>query len=809
MKKKLMFALACVASLSVFVSCVKENNVPGEQTPESKQIITISATIPTDGLTKVDLTEDGGYTDGLKLAWTAGDVITVTDATNPANTQEFTLSEGEGTATGKFTGTALAAASSYNITYDAAGPSFNYAEQTQATDGSTSHLKYAATLSGVSSYEDFSFSETWASSKGGTYATSGVLRVRVDIPFDLSDVQAVYIKSNAPIFAGGKEIKVNITTPGDDEETDILTVYASLPAGDQAIAAGTDLVLQFQVSDKPYDKHTAYRVLPAMTLKAGKVNSFAIDCNTDQDITLYANKSADDIGTEDNPYIVGDRYQMVAMKDEMSAGETVYFKVVDDIDISGIEWIPLNFDGTYNKGINFDGGNHTISNLTITNTSQNYPSFFGVVYGTVKDVTFDSASIEGGGYNTGVVGGYIGTGSYDGICSGITVSNATVSISVPADGKGRNVGGFGGQVGTAGSSITNCHVTGVTTITNNTNAGATSASNAGGFIGFTDKATTISNCTVSGTVTVTMNTTKTACNVGGFIGNVGAAATFSGCTAAADVANPSSYYTGGFIGQIGSAVAASFTNCAFLGGDITAGRNATANNPVAGFVARISTNAGASFTNCYVDGANITALKSGRVGGFSGDGGTGATANTFTSCYVKNTTISAAQHLGGFAGTLYGVANKCYVESTTITANDQNVGGFAGYLENGSATNCHTSANVIGGSYANIGGFVGQCKKGGNVPGSVTYCFANGTVSGTAASVGAFIGGVTAVPNSVTKNIAWNSTLPFVGADGGLDISSAITGNYIGTSGTISSQATALGWDGSIWDLSGSVPVLK
>lgn len=799
------YLIATVAFLAV-VSCAKEAQAPVQNPVEGKQI-TISATIPAEGLTKVDLAEDGGYTAGLKLTWKAGDKITVTDAANPANTQEFTLSGGEGTASGTFTGTALAAASAYDIAYDDFGTSFNFAEQTQATDGSTDHLKYAATLSGVTDYTSFTFSEAWATANSATYASSSALRLRADIPFNLEDVQAVYIKSDQAIFNGGKEIKVNITTPADEGETDILTVYAALPAGDVAIPAGTGLVVQFQVSDKAYDKYTSYRTLGAMTLKSGKVNSIGLDCNTDQDITKYANKVLDDIGTVDNPYIIGDQHQMDALHDELASG-TNYIKVVDDIDLTGIDWEPLNYEGTYDKGVNFDGGNHTIANLSV-GTSYNYPSFFGVVNGTVKDVTFESPAITGGSYNTGVVGGYIGTGSYNGTCSGITVSNATVSVTVDASAKGRNVGVFAGQIGTNGSSITDCHVSGVTSVLNTTPSSASSASNAGGFVGFTDKTASITDCTVSGTVTVTMSTTKTGCSVGGFIGNAGAAATFERCTAAADVSNPSSYYTGGFVGQVGAATAARFIDCAFLGGELTAGRNSVANSPVGGFVGRVTTNAGASFTGCYVDGAHITATTSGRCGGFLGDGGTGATANTFTSCYVKNSTVSAAQHAGGFAGTLYGVASKCYVESTTITANNDNAGGFVGFLENGKATNCYTSATVIGGTYANIGGFVGQQKNGGNVTGEVKYCFANGTVSGSATSVGAFIGGVTAVPTSVTKNIAWNGSLPLVGSDGGLDISTAITDNYFGTSGTISSQATTLGWDTDIWDLSGSVPTLK
>lgn len=767
------YLIATVAFLAV-LSCAKESQAP-VQTPEQGKLITISATIPVEGLTKVDFEEEPGYTAGLKLTWATGDQITVTDASNPANSQVFTLSDGAGTASGTFTGTALADAASYDITYDTFGAGFNYAEQTQATDGSTDHLKYAATLTGVSSYTSFEFDETWATANGGSFASSSVLRLRADIPFDLEDVQAVYIKSDAAIFAGGREIKVNITTPADEEETDILTVYASLPAGDETIPAGTGLVVQFQVSDKEYDKYTAYRTMGAMTLKSGKVNSIGLDCNTDQDITQFANKVQDDIGTVDNPYIIGDQHQMSVMCDymvsvfELQAGQdAVYFKVVDDIDLTGIDWIPLNYNGSYDKPVNFNGGNHTISNMTVGST-RGYPSFAGVAYGTYRNVTIDNAVIDAGNNNTGVFAGYVGTGTGNifADCRGITISNATLTAT--ATQTNRNTGGFAGVLGNAKSVIKDCHVTGNNTISQTT-------------------------------------TSFNGCSVAGFIGNVSVAATIEDCTAQADLQNEGSYYTGGFIGQIGAAVTPTVENCAFLGGNLTAGRSNT-NSPVGGFVGRIAGGAGVTITNCYVDGAIIDAPNSGRCGGFVGDAGSNATANNFVSCYVKNSTISGGINSGGFAGT-YGSASKCYVESTTITANAENAGGFIAYFEDSIINNCYSKANVVGGDHLNIGGFVGNCRQGGKLGSDVSYCFANGTVSGSDASVGAFIGGVTVAPTSVTKNIGWNATLPFVGSDGGLDIST-ITDNYAGNSGTISGQATTLGWDGSIWNLSGSVPTLK
>lgn len=830
MKKSIVYSLALIAALSMIISCQKEQGTVTPETvlPEGEQI-TITATFPEKALTKVDFEAESDDVDAVvNLKWHSGDQIVVTDATNPSNTQTFTLKDGEeGKTTAQFTGAELTAASTYIISYNGAG-GLDYANQTQAGDATTDHLKYAATLTGVNGYTDFTFSQAWATANGGgTFTSSSVLRLIAKLPSDApfddqANIKAVIFKASAPIFAGGNQIKVNITDASDDQGSiDYLTVYASLPAGDQAIAAGTEILVQFQTSANAYDKYTAYRKFAsAKTLLSGKVNNMILNC---ENVVSFANATTDingddtdDIGTSINPYLIGDQHQMKYLMDLYAAAEEAdpkitvkyYETLVDDIDLTDVDWTPFNRAGDYKREVYFDGNNKTISNLNV-GSSVAYPSFFGVVYGTVKDVTFESPVIDGGSNNAGVVGGYIGTGSLNGVCSGITINNATVTVTVNAAGKGRQAGVFGGQLGTAGSSISDCHVTGTTSITNTTPSNASTASNVGGFIGFVGAAGTITDCTVSGTAAVEMVTTKTGCSAGGFVGNVGAAATISGCTAAADVENLSSYYTGGFIGQIGSSVAASFSDCAFLGGTITSNRVAATNSPVAGFVGRINKNAGASFSNCHVDGAIVSATNGGRCGGFVGDSGDrdATHVTTFTSCYVKNSSVSAAQHSGGFAGVLYTKADKCYVDNTTITANDANNGGFVGYPQKAEISDCYVTSSVVvnGGSYDAVGGFLG-IGKGNN---TITSCYEAATVTGTGTGVGAFIGYQDAAETSVTKCIAWNGSLSFYGKLKDAVDDSTITGNYTGTSGTISAQATTLGWDDSVWDLTDSVPTLK
>ena len=783
MKKELILTLASFAAL-VAVSCVKEDNTPSE-TPEGGKLITISATIPVEDLTKVAFEEQGGYAGALKLSWELGDQITVTDATNPSNKSVFTLEASDaGKTEGAFTGTELAPASSYIITYDGAGSTFNYAEQTQATDGSTDHLKYVATLTGVNTYSDITFSEAWATAKGGSFACSSVFRLRVDIPFDLADVQAVYIKSDAPIFAGGKEIKVNITTPADAGETDILTVYASLPVGDQAIAAGTGLIVQFQVSDKPYDKYTAYRTLGAKTLYSGQVNSIALDCNTDQDITMYANKSADEIGTAANPYIIGDQNQMRKIRDNLVKGETTYIKLVDDIDMTGFDWEPLNYNDEFKKYVNFDGQNHTIANLTVSG-DYNYPSLFGVLYGTCKNLILDNADVTvyaGKNYKSGILAGYAGTADALTTCvvQNVTVKNSAIKST---DTNSRTMGALVGQVPMA-ATFTNCHVVN-TTVTQK----GTATCHAGGFVGYAQGEAIFTDCDTDADVTGNEF-------AGGFAGYIGKG-TFTRCYSSGDVSGTK--HVAGFVGKT---EVATFEACGYSDSKVTATDN-TKNAQSAGFVGNAAAT-GSTFTNCYAKDCVIVAESGQRIGGFVGQADSG---NSFSGCYAKNVNITGALNTGGFVGVDYtktnGGINKCYVEGGTLTAKGNNIGGFAGYPENATITNSYSTMTINGGTYSLVGGFVGNCR-GGN---TITSCFESGTITGTGTTVGAFFGSVTVVPTSIDKCIAWNNALNFAG--GGEDASAVITNCYIGTSGTISSQATTLGWDTSIWDLSGSIPVLK
>ena len=94
------------------------------------------------------------------------------------------------------------------------------------------------------------------------------------------------------------------------------------------------------------------------------------------------------------------------------AGKTVVLAA--DLDLNGKNWTPIGDGSARYKG-NFDGGNHTISNMVIhANNGEQYIGLFGTVWfrgsdedpSYVKDVTLENANIVTGNIGAGA---YVGT----------------------------------------------------------------------------------------------------------------------------------------------------------------------------------------------------------------------------------------------------------------------------------------------------------------------------------------------------------------------------------------------------------------
>ncbi len=148
-------------------------------------------------------------------------------------------------------------------------------------------------------------------------------------------------------------------------------------------------------------------------------------------------------GSMQFPFELSTAEDLTKMGEKLSEDEKVYFKLMNDIDMQGVVWTPLNYASPYKKAIDFDGAGHKISNFFCDFSS--YPSFFGVLNGYCHDVTFVDAEIAcGADSGCGIIAGYGGTGDIHADAARVHVQG-----KVTLTGNKTGVGGMFGTLGNA------------------------------------------------------------------------------------------------------------------------------------------------------------------------------------------------------------------------------------------------------------------------------------------------------------------------------------------------------------------------
>ena len=285
-------------------------------------------------------------------------------------------------------------------------------------------------------------------------------------------------------------------------------------------------------------------------------------------------------------------------------------------------------------------------------------------------------------------------------------------------------------------------------------------------------------------------------STGGVLGQTDGKLTMSKVTVTSTNVSSSNLAGGvvGFVNHSGTATS-SLDECSYISGTVSASARYCG-----GLVGSVS-NVAHVVSNSLVKDATITSTKD-RVGGALGQL---QRAASLLHSQVENVTISGGDNTAGVIGVCYGTASRCSVTGGSVTSTTKQLGGFTAYPENATITDCYAVTTVNGGSIDYVGGFVGLCK-GGN---TVTNCYEACSVSGTATNIGAFIGYIDTAGSTVSKCIAWEAALPFVGGVKTAGQDSNVTDNYIGTEGTVSAKAQSMGWSADIWDFSGDFPKLK
>ena len=485
-------------------------------------------------------------------------------------------------------------------------------------------------------------------------------------------------------------------------------------------------------------------------------------------------------GTKGDPYRISSAEELKNFAVAVNTGseQSAHAVLMDDIDLSSVcseengTWTPIgnSIDNPYEG--NFNGDGHTISGLTINDSTADYQGLFGYVSGTVQNLSV-SGSVKGSGNRVGGVVGYNG--------GNVEECDFTGSVSGTDD-------YVGGVVGQNSGSVTNSYNTG--TVSSNSNI-----SEVGGVVGYNDGGR-VENCYNTGKVSGPDSGTSNY--VGGVVGwnsGSGSSGTVTVCYfLKTDDVNKDLQGIGNDASEPdATAVTSLDALCNAFNDTNTWTISENLNRPVLtsnheddGTQAhpyRISTATQLKNFATAVNGGEKSAhaklmnnidLKDvcgesnswnpigndahQYIGTFNGNG------KTISGLYIYNSTADD-QGLFGYVGT--GGTVKDLTVSGSVSGNNY-VGGIAGQ-NGGRITDCAFSGNVnVSDSY--VGGVVGLNS------GSVTNCYNIGDVSGIISA-----GGVVGQNSSTVENcynIGKVRGYIYVGGVVGQNINGSITNCY-------------------------------
>ena len=395
------------------------------------------------------------------------------------------------------------------------------------------------------------------------------------------------------------------------------------------------------------------------------------------------------------------------------SGQKDNYRLVNDIDLTGVEWTPIdNF-----KGI-LEGNGKKISGFSISSNKINL-GLFSTLGGTVKNLSLVDVSINCTG-DEGTVGALCGTNTG-------TIENVVVSGEISAK-YYNNVGGIAGK--STNSNITKCknecvvtaydNVGGIVgtlttgaadTFTENENNGEINGNSCvGGIAGlintsqnFSNIVTTVSNHKNNGEINAFGD------NVGGIVGNLSGGAykdyytyshtiSLSNCTNFKQVNGNNN--TGGIVGY--GTYVTEIASCENEG-------NITGVNYIGGFAGKTATS-----TLMKILENKVTITGKAYIGGIAGY--TGSLLNCTNNGQIvsngvaieSSTSISCVGGIAGYAISIEKCVNKMNIK---VSTDGLYVGGLVGKLSpvNGSCVKDNENIGEISG-YKYIGGIVGSIK---------------------------------------------------------------------------------------------------
>lgn len=263
-------------------------------------------------------------------------------------------------------------------------------------------------------------------------------------------------------------------------------------------------------------------------------------------------------GTQDNPFQIETAAQLAHFAKTVNEGEAYLYKYIvltADIDLANKEWTPIGNHSNPFKG-NFNGDNHTVTGMQISNLSKDYVGLFGECTrhnnnSAIKNITVRDSDICGKGHVGAIVG----------CAEGINIENCR-SIANKINGE-RRVGGICGYFGgNPGGKVSQCY----------NGSEVSGKRSAGGIAGMGDRCTA-ENCLNTGEIKVTTTQNEsTGGGIFGFFDDSIASASITACVNLGKVSGGESF--GGIVGSTDSESTGHISNCYYNMDAITGGFDA-------------------------------------------------------------------------------------------------------------------------------------------------------------------------------------------------------------------------------------------
>ncbi|WP_369943478.1 MBG domain-containing protein [Xanthomonas medicagonis] len=482
--------------------------------------------------------------------------------------------------------------------------------------------------------------------------------------------------------------------------------------------------------------HTTYGNLGTWSLLSGSSNVYVASDGLGNPAWIMIEGQTRPFLASEYSTSIGNAHQLQLMAYNLAAN----YSLSADIDASQTTggnasgmWSNAGFSPVGDNGATFtgslDGGNHTVSGLTIARGGAYYVGLFGNtgLGSRIGNLTLTGASIAGSAYVGGVAGlnagtlvdirvdgNVSGTGNFIGGLVGFndagTILGARTGGSVVGSGgpySGNYVGGLIGSnnAGTIGASSSSSTVSG--------------GSSVGGLVG-NDYQGNYNNVHASGSATST--STASGDHVGGLIGNTNESSIQN--ASASGTVTATTTHAGGLLGQASNATIA----------NVQASGSVSGTTYVGGLI------------GLAVRGTTANASATGSASGVSYVGGlVGNVFNTSLSDAYAIGDVSGTSFIGGLVGyNNRGVLTRVY--ATGFVAGTEFAGGLVGYNEVGSINAAYATGQVIGTEH--LGGLVGY-----NEGGTINTSYAIGDVGGNNA-----VGGLVGTNDNGTINASFFAT---------------------------------------------------